>query len=94
MRDFSSETRGRAIQGGHHRPFAAGLIAALARPNLVLDVNKEATPARNLYIDDRFITGHLAPYPVLAAGVLDWKAELAEKQPKPKVPLSVCAEFA
>src|SRR5258708_5984649 len=76
------------------RPFAAGLIGALARPNLVLDVNEESAPARNFYIDDRFITGHLPADPILAVGVVDWEAELAEEQPKTKVPLGVCAELA
>jgi len=76
------------------RPFAVGLIGALARPNLVLDVNEESASARNLHIDDRFITGHFPPDPILAVGVGDWEAELAEEQPKAKAPLSVCAELA
>src|SRR5438270_10657550 len=79
------------------RPFAVGLIGAFAGPNLVLDVNEKSAPARNLYIDDGFITSHLPADPILAVGVADWKTqltELVEEQPKPKVSLSVRAEFA
>jgi len=70
------------------------LIYAFVRPYLVFEVDEESAAASDLYIDDRFITSHFPADPIFAAGVIDWKIELAKKQPKAEIPLGVCAKLA